>query len=682
MAHTPIHHKPKQQGYDRDVARSQARVILLLVAGGLVAGGLAAPFTFARKRPNPIWGNVKSKRHHTVVAVSADGAAATVRASPFRLIPASGRFRLEIRGPDGSYQGPVVAAGTGRRVVVGFRAGARLGPVVQRHGYWVLRRALPRRFQDRASTARAVRGAPIGVRTLGLVSSAASGPAGRGRDEDRDGIPGAFDVDVDGDRVLNNVDAGLPTQFSPGAPYQVMWLLSVGLKQSFLAEQMGALQGVAGYALNVNASPPTMTTQQFQAIADYAAQVRGMLVFTLPADGTPLELDCGGLSYCSGFASTGRDITQYRRFPQDFDPDGDGFGTMEPTALPLNPQRDGIGVAERLGPGAKVFVLKPGTPHFTDVGAGDTYIERGPHTQQPVMLNYTFGTVPAMAAWSDGTRTQAISYPVPASSPGTEALPYQTRQYPNGTLTFTVWRPQRRAFTAAGEPGDWTDVGHLLYTVAGYLQGPAGGDRVWTCPSSAYSSPQMRVEPGGLRDPRGDAPVDRAQTLTFSADIGACLRHSGIDPATAGPSAIYFTASSDLGDAAEGGGFSFAGAPAPAPTPTPPAAVGGTWNYRDSTGTLIEWNVEATSFAVDHFGVKIQFAPNPDTITGGTSPPGWTCSVRQADTWYCTGSTLTPGSPVSGTLTLAQADPYSALLAVGPSSPGGSDAANSMAYRQ
>jgi hypothetical protein len=664
------------------VARPHVRLILVLAAGGLVAGALAAPFTVARRRPpNPIWGNVKGKHHHTVVAVSADGAAATVRASPFKLIPASGRFRLEIRGPDGRYQGPVVAAGTGRRVVVGFRAGGRLGDVVRRKGYWVLRRALPRRFQDRASTARGVRGAPIGVRALGLVSSAASGPAGRGRDEDHDGIPGAFDIDADGDRVLNNVDAGLPTQFSVGAPYQVMWLLSVGLKQSFLAEQMGYLQGVAGYALNVNASPPTLTTQQFEAMLDFAAKIRGMLVFTLPPDGTPLELDCGGLSYCSGFASTGRDITQYRGFPDDFDPDYDGFGTMEPTALPLNPQRDGIGVAERLGPGAKVFVLKPTAAHFGDVAAGDTFIERGRHIQQPVMLNFTFGTVPAMAAWSDGTQRTTVSYPVPASGPGVSARPYQSPQYPNGTLTFTVWRPQRRAFTAAGERGDWTDVGHLLYTVAGFLEG-TGGDRVWTCPSSAYSSPAMRVEPGGLRDPRGDGPVDPAATLTFSADIGACLRHSGIDPATVGPSAIYFTASSDLGDAAEGGGFSFASAPAPPPTPTPapPPPFAGTWQT-DETGTRMDWTVNATSFPADHFGVQVRFAPAPDTIAGGTSPPGWTCAVRQGDTWYCTGGTLTPGTPVSGSLTVAQPDQYSYLFVVGPERPGGPDAAYPMSYR-
>ena len=625
------------------------RIVLVVLAGLAALAGVAV----AKKRPNPIFGNVKGRHHHTVVAVSADGAAATVRASPFHLIPLSGRFRLEVRGSDGSYQGPIVASGSGRRVVVGFRSGARLGPIVQRNGYWVLRRKLPRRFQDRTSTARAVRGVPIGARTLGLVRAPATGRAGRGRDQDRDGIPGAFDVDVDGDRILNNVDQRR-SRFSSASPYRVNWLLSVGIKQSFIADQMGLTHGVGGFALNQNAIPPMLDTRQFENLRDLAAKIRGILLFTLPRGGRPVELDCGGLSYCSGPGSTGRDITQSRRFPQDFDPDHDGFGTMEPTALPLNPQRDGIGVSERIAPDAQVFVLKPSAPHFGDVAAGDTYIERSGRSQQPVMLNYTFGTVPALQGWSDGTQQTTVTYPVPPAGEGTTGAPYRSPQFPDGTLTFTIWRPQRRAFPAAGERGDWIDVGHLLYSAAGFLEGPAGGDRVFTCPSSAYTprDPNLRLEADGLRDLRGDAPVDRAATLTFSVDIGACLRHSGVDPASVtGAASIFFTASSDLGDAAEGGGFSFASG-----TRAQTGQFSGTWRFTGGApGTQIDWTLTANAIPSDHFAIKVY---SPASLTGGTFPPGWTCGVGNlqtpSDMWFCTGSTLTPGTTVSGSITLAQ----------------------------
>jgi hypothetical protein len=635
-------------------------MLVIAVATPLVLGALVplAPAKKRRHHRNPIFGNVRGRGHQTVVAQSGDGAAATVRASPFKLVPTAGRFSLHIRGADGSYLGPVVASGSGRRVVVGFREGARLGEIVQRNGFWVLRRPLSERFQDRRRTARARNGAPIGARALGLVRTAPTGKAGRGQDRDRDGIPETFDVDTDGDLILNNVDPARRTRFSPTSPYRVAWLLSLGIKQSFLADQMGLTHGVAGFALNQNAKPPTATTEQFESLRDLAAKIRGMLAFTLPPGNDTLELDCGGLTYCSGPNSTGRDITQTRLFPRDFDPDHDGFGTMQPTTLPLNPQRDGIGVSARISPSAKVFVLKPTAEHFGDVAAGDTFIERISRAgtevaQQPVMLNYTFGTVPALVAWSDGSQQATVSYPVPSGGEGVTQNPYRSLQYPSGTLTFTIWRPQRRTFPAAGEGGDWIDVGHLLYSAAGFLEG-TGGDRVWTCPTSAFSTqdPHLRVEPDGLRDLRDDGPVDPTQTLTFSVDIGACLRHSGIDPATVtSSSAIYFTASSDLGDAAEGAGFSFASG-----TREQGSQFSGTWRFSSGTpGTQIDWTLQANRFASDHFGIKVY---PPFSLTGGSSPPGWSCSVRNLtstnDMWFCSGSTLAPGTGVAGSLNLAQ----------------------------
>ena len=265
---------------------SNRRVVRVLQIAfvGLLACGIVAPFTVARKRPKPIFGNVKSKGHRRWSPSAATVRAATVRASPFTLIPVSGRFVLEVRGPDGAYEGPVVAAGSGGQVVVGFKAGARLGPIVQRDGYWRLQRPLCQSLQDRTRTALAVNGAPIGARTLGLVRTKAKRRSGRGQDQDGDGIPGAFDIDVDGDRRLNNVNPARPTTNAPDTPFRVDWLVfSVGIKQSFLGDQMGITHGVAGYALNQNAISPMIPTGQFGGLRDLATRIRGMLLFTLPA---------------------------------------------------------------------------------------------------------------------------------------------------------------------------------------------------------------------------------------------------------------------------------------------------------------------------------------------------------------------------------------------------------------
>jgi hypothetical protein len=87
--------------------------------------------------------------------------------------------------------------------VLGVRAGAKLGRIRLLSGYARPVKELKKKWLDTRLTARARSGAPIGVGLRGLVRSRASGPAGAGRDQDRDGIPGAFDIDDDGDLVLD-----------------------------------------------------------------------------------------------------------------------------------------------------------------------------------------------------------------------------------------------------------------------------------------------------------------------------------------------------------------------------------------------------------------------------------------------------------------------------------------------
>ena len=58
-------------------------------------------------------------------------------------------------------------------------------------------------------------GAPPGAGRFGLVRAAAVGAAGPGRDQDLDGIPGAFDVDDNGNLVLDNVDRTARTRQAP-----------------------------------------------------------------------------------------------------------------------------------------------------------------------------------------------------------------------------------------------------------------------------------------------------------------------------------------------------------------------------------------------------------------------------------------------------------------------------------
>jgi hypothetical protein len=115
---------------------------------------------------------------------------------------------LQLRGPDGSYAGPVVVRRRSGRVTLGVRAGARLGRIEVRDGYGRVARRLPPRAIDPSVTARARHLGPVGARSLGWVRGQVRGPSAPGNDPDRDGIPDKFDVDDDGDLLADVRERG------------------------------------------------------------------------------------------------------------------------------------------------------------------------------------------------------------------------------------------------------------------------------------------------------------------------------------------------------------------------------------------------------------------------------------------------------------------------------------------
>jgi hypothetical protein len=142
---------------------------------------------------------------YTVVALAPDGRTRTVEnvRGSFKIVPPTPTVTLHLLGSTGRYLGPVVMAGKGSRVVMRVRAGARLGTLLVRDDHARPRRRISARRLGGGRRARARAGVPIGAGVLGRVRSPATGPAGPGRDRDLDGIPGRFDVDDDGDLVLD-----------------------------------------------------------------------------------------------------------------------------------------------------------------------------------------------------------------------------------------------------------------------------------------------------------------------------------------------------------------------------------------------------------------------------------------------------------------------------------------------
>jgi hypothetical protein len=137
----------------------------------------------------------------TVVALAADGSSRSARGGRFSIDPPARVVTLQIRAPGGGYFGPLVAKGKGARVVVGIRAGARLGKIRILEGLARPVRQPRRKWLDASRTAVARKGVPIGAGRRGYVSARGRGGVGPGHDRDGDGIPGAYDVDDDGDLV-------------------------------------------------------------------------------------------------------------------------------------------------------------------------------------------------------------------------------------------------------------------------------------------------------------------------------------------------------------------------------------------------------------------------------------------------------------------------------------------------
>ena len=105
-------------------------------------------------------------------------------------------------------------------------------------------------------------------------------------------------------------------------------------------------------------------------------------------------------------------------------------------------------------------------------------------------------------------------------------------------LTLTFWRPQRLSIPGV-DRGTFTDMGHLHYGVV-----PGGLPQEVSCAGSyANLSPTLTAEPSTgvfpsqgaelfpLADSADDAAPDPARTLSFTVDLGACLRAGRIDPA-------------------------------------------------------------------------------------------------------------------------------------------------------
>jgi hypothetical protein len=495
---------------------------------------LAATVPAAPASAATITGKVKGARGYTLNGTSSDGRVVSKR------LGSSGAFKLRFKGsaargatlhlilPNGRYYGPIVIAHRGRKAFTALSGrSAKLGLIRLRGSYAKPKDAVDKRAVSRSAVVSNRRGKPVGAGKLGLVkvganararAKAAANDNGQGMDPDVDGVASAYDADDDGDLVLDSADSG---SSSNDGLFSTLFL---GFSE----------------ALNANAGA---TSAQIDAAI--SGENRFNLIFFFDEgrlggrSASGARVDCFALSYCrrgTGTAILGGVNESSPSLPRGsrwvtYDPDGSGYPNLETI--------DGFGGGGGGGRG-RVFVAGV-QPRATtsQISAGDTYnvvFDSGsaPITV-PVTLASYFVTTPAITSYSSGGATTPVSYPIAPGTPGSSRG--DPIQLDSQRLTMTFWRPQRRSIPGA-ESGSLTDMGHLHYGVT-----PGGLSRELSC-SGQYSglSPTLTAEPSPgifpeqgaklfpLVDSAADAAPDRARTLSFTVDLGACLRAGGITP--------------------------------------------------------------------------------------------------------------------------------------------------------
>jgi hypothetical protein len=484
-------------------------------------------------------GKVKGGRHYVIIGLSPSGNGVT------QTLGANGRFKVTFRGkagrgaslqlirPNSRYFGPVVFARQHKK-----RKHAKaytnlsgksvsLGKIRLKRGYAQVSGKVNKKAVDRKLVTRTnKKGAPVGAGRLGLVrtkkrksaamlsrSSAVTSQAdspSTGADTDRDGIPNAYDVDSNGNLVLNNIDPSTSNQ-SDG----IFSTLFANLDQS----------------LNVHVG--NVTTADIDALIN--TNLALMFFFDQAPDApavTSADVQCFTLSYCAPGASTGI-ITGVNpggpdNLPQgqpwaSYDLNNDGLPDLQKNIT----NGGGVLFSAQILPRATTAQIAPGDAYdvLFNTAAGTTTVPRS--------LPAYFVTTPATISYDVGNGPQTIAYPVASDAPGTDANPITMA---SDSITFTFFRPQRQAIAGA-ETGDYVDMGHLHYgstgSVGNHESVGCGGDYSNLSPTLSVSpmSADTTMQLFPLLDSASDSAPSEAGTLSFTFNLGDCLRRNGVDPA-------------------------------------------------------------------------------------------------------------------------------------------------------
>jgi hypothetical protein len=501
-----------------------AIVLIVLVAMGTVTTAASAA---------TVSGTIKYAKGYRVLLVQANGTAKKVRITQstgaFVLTGvALNKASLQLVRPDGSYYGPIVLK-AGTTTAYTFIKGSlnlKIGSATLKGGYALVARMPLGRYQTlSAFTATAVRGKPIGASKLGRVKTATvAGYNGAGGDLDRDGVIGAFDIDDNGNLILDNVDRTHRGAARPRAA------IAVAPRPSSALAIMGDVTPPPP------PPPPPSSANEFRVFSNFKL-----------CDATSINVNIPGISNVDALIArwVPPTVTLATQVIGGSTAKLDGLGnsyilthTVGAVTYPMVNFRPATHSGSLLdlvtGPTGDAQIMPGALP--SEIAAGDSFVETASDgVSYPGTLNFVFNTAPALQSYQfDTEQTPTV---LTYDSEGMTALgmtPTSRLQVPQGanTVTLTFWRPQRRATPGEVGADGWIDIGRLQYRVdipnGAWVDGHelSGTHRA----TGAYSNASANGIPitttptdDGVIDPAADAAASSAHTVSFTVSLATCF---------------------------------------------------------------------------------------------------------------------------------------------------------------
>ncbi len=460
-----------------------------------------------------------------VIVVQANGtsqkATITSRKGTFKVRGATlAGASIHLVKSNGTYFGPVMLGGSGRKVYATVKGSGNLalGTFKRKSGYAAARAPVGRYFTTRVYTVAAKNAKPVGAGNLGRVKvgngiSTLNGYNGQGRDADLDGIPGAFDIDDNGNLIIDNVDRTtrsgrsfrrfssefqvIPPAVTPPAvtpPAATEFKLFSNFKLTNATSINVSIPGITDLVALIDAAVPATVT--------LATQVMGA---------TSATLDCLGNTYCA---------------PHGAYPLMNGAAASYTGAF-LNLAKGTTGDAQ----------ITPGAAR-ADIGSGNAFLQMDGATSYPGVLNFVFITAPALKSYNVGGGEQTVTYDASGVSASgmTPSAPITTTAGATA-ITVTFWRPQRAALSSEAwfaTANPWTDIGGLSYR-ADTPNTPTGSTkRDCTGGYSAGTANGVAVAASsdGIVDPAIDAEASASNTISWTIDLTTCFDWSAMASGT------------------------------------------------------------------------------------------------------------------------------------------------------